>query len=172
MSRVLAWLRGLLKPTAFRLGLLAGLVAWAAAWAVITAAIAHPQARYNVEVVSNGADVSRLGGRRILVDNEQGVLLTDVCNEGCDDLWYRTRNTGENSYGVQVLDAAGQNLLGREFKPYVDSDTSIVMRWTLAGKDALAPDAEMLVVQKDGSLAPSKAPAETGRAPAPAIAKP
>jgi len=145
-------LRRLFTPTAFRVGLLAGVVTSAAAWATISTLISAQQAGYNVEVLSNGADVSRFGGHKVIVDNEQGVLLTETCNESCDDIGYRARSSGENSYGVRVIDAAGRNLLGPEFKPYVDSDTSTVMRWTLAGKDRLPPDAQMMVVRKDGSL--------------------
>lgn len=66
-----------------------------------------PAQDYNVEVVSQGAAVTKAGGRQIQVRTEYAQLMRQVCNEACDDLTFRTKGGGDTRYFVDVLDRKG-----------------------------------------------------------------
>jgi hypothetical protein len=61
--------------------------------------------RFNVDVASAGADISRNGGRRIVVANDRGAVV-QTCRGRCDDLRLQ-ESSGDNSYRVRILDSAG-----------------------------------------------------------------
>jgi hypothetical protein len=91
---------------AFTLGLASGIIAplvLFGAFEWIVSGSRPPE--FNVDVVTAGADVSRHGGRRVLVVNERGAVAQS-CNGECDDLRLR-ENSGDNSYWVRVLDRSG-----------------------------------------------------------------
>lgn len=90
------------RPTAFRLGLIAGLATSVAGLAIILAwpRSPAPPSPVNVVISSSGADLSRRAARRMVVSNTHGRLVQD-CRDVCDDLTV-TVATGENAFRVQV----------------------------------------------------------------------
>ncbi len=86
-----------------------------ATWALIAASFAAWETwvewlpPYTVEVLTKGEDVSRLGGRSIVVENDAaGALLKVTCNGDCDNLGYRLQTVEDEDveYRVRVLDSA------------------------------------------------------------------
>ena len=61
--------------------------------------------RFNIDVASVGADVSRNGGQRLVVANERGAIV-QTCRGRCDDLRLQ-ESSGDNSYWVRILDSTG-----------------------------------------------------------------
>jgi gas vesicle protein len=57
-----------------------------------------------------GADISRHGGSQVIVADERGNSIRQVCSERCDDLRATARST-DNAVKVQVLDAGGHCIL-------------------------------------------------------------
>lgn len=66
-----------------------------------------PAQDYNVELVSQGAAVTKAGGGQVQVRTEYVHLMRQVCNEACDDLTFRTKGGGDTRYFVDVLDRKG-----------------------------------------------------------------
>lgn len=93
----------------FGLGVAAGAGAFLAVcglgWLTVRAIV--PAQDYNVEVVSQGAAVTKAGGGQVLVRTEYGHLMRQTCNGACDDLTFRTKGGGDTLYLVDVLDRSG-----------------------------------------------------------------
>lgn len=168
--------RRLLRPTAFRIGLLSGLAVFLVSCGLFYLWLVRPfpEPRYNVEVVSSGADLSRAGARRLVVSNRYaGVLLAATCQDACDDLWHRLKHQGDEdvTYQVQVLDAAGGCVACGQ-PAYVEGvfGGGFIARWTLAG-DLNAQDMpHYFNLERDGSLTPlddEPAPSRSPQAAAP-----
>jgi hypothetical protein len=124
--------RRMFRVTAFRVGFAAGLAAWALIYVVV-----HPYRapKFNVEIVSSGLDVSRHGGRRLVVDHGHGSL-SQMCNGACDDLWYRASDD-ENDYVVQVLDAKGACIVCDQPRGIMGGYGGWSHRWSISGAEAL-----------------------------------
>lgn len=69
----------------------------------------YPEPEFNVEVSSNGADISRHGGQKLLVRHAQGSIV-QTCNGACDDLRYSGRDD-EDTYFISILGPAGQSIV-------------------------------------------------------------
>ena len=128
----MSWVRRVFRPTAFRLGFFGGLgLALLVVAIFVTLEFAGP--KYDGEVVSNGADVSRAGGRSITVRERDYRVFTAQCNGACDDLWYGRNVGGDTSMAVEVRDAAGR-CIACDGSAYMDGGFPFaVERWTLAG---------------------------------------
>jgi len=87
---------GAVLPVAVLLGFIGLLKLWSP----------DASARFNVDMSSVGADVTRHGGRRVIFANERGSVV-QFCNGECDDV-RRQESSGDNSYWVRVLDAQGR----------------------------------------------------------------
>lgn len=164
--------------TAFRGGLLSGLATCAffalalTAWSIWV----EPLPPYVVEVLVNGGDVSRLEGKRIVVENNSvGVLIAATCNGGCDDLGYRLRTVEDEDvrYRVKVLDAVGACVACGEFE-YVQPvfGPPGLSRWMIAGRKRLDVQPSRYDFRKDGTVKFVKAAerprlAEPAREPSP-----
>jgi len=97
--------------TAFRWGLVAGAVPILVVGAGVYLSIepyfyALP---FKVELLSNGADIDRAGGVKVIVTNGQGPVMTQLCRDGCDDLQFQAQPS-DNAVGVAVLDRARRPL--------------------------------------------------------------
>jgi len=125
----------------FRAGVAAGLVVALAGAAAVTLWPEGPTPAFNIEVVSNGADVSQHGGVKVIVANERDALV-QTCNGPCDDLNFRTNARGDTVYRVRVLDAAG-GCVACDAGQYVTSGGPEA-RWTVSGKDKLTSTVSIL----------------------------
>lgn len=101
------------RPTAFRLGFVAGLALSFVAGAVVLFGLEALDSqrwseRYNVEIVSHGDAISRHGAARVVAAGEKGSV-TQQCQGACDDLVIR-ETSGDNSYRVVVFDRRGARL--------------------------------------------------------------
>jgi hypothetical protein len=124
--------------TAFRWGLsigfLAAILLAGLLWVWMGPELYRP--RFNVEVISTGADVSRQGGAKVVVRNEQGIVAEQTCRDQCDDFELRA-DSGDNSFSVRVLDAAGQSLAGGDEIYVTGGYGAWITRWTVSGADTL-----------------------------------
>jgi len=149
-----------LRPTAFKIGLLSGFAMFLVICGLYYVWIVrpYPEPRYNVEVVSKGADVSRAGGRQLVIaNNSAGALLTTTCQDACDDLWHRAKHIGDEdiAYGVQVLDAAGRCVVcGGSWYAQGVFGARWIARWTLAGDLKSWGEPRYFTLRPDGSLEP------------------
>lgn len=155
MKGLQARLGGLLRPSPFRLGVLTGLGLFVLMWLLIYLLFfwPNPTPKYDVEVVSVGADVSRHGGHMIVVTNRGAVVFKSICNDGCDDIWYRTQSAGEgSSYAAKVLDIS-RNCVACYGEAYLGTTPlDGVARWTFAGHEKLNDELRYYHPQRDGSL--------------------
>jgi len=151
--------RRLLRPTAFGWGLIAGLASFALIWfGAYLVLRTGPAPAINVDVTSVGADVTRHGGAKLIVANETGAKFTVTCRDACDDLRFRTLS-GENRYGVRVLDAKGDCVA---CGPAVYTDAGYgapVWVWRIAGQDRLNVEPTLMTLEANGELTPAPAPA-------------
>ncbi|HKP77813.1 MAG TPA: hypothetical protein VJU34_01670, partial [Phenylobacterium sp.] len=110
----------------------------------------------NVEVISKGADVDRYGGRNMTVSNgNAGVFFKSTCKGGCDDLWYRHRSVGEESYTVRVLDASGGCVACGTAGYVTGGPFDGLYRWTFAGDVRRAGEPRNYRLERDGTLRPT-----------------
>jgi len=108
MSEATAGRRGF-RLTPFRTGLAAGVLLPLAAVSVLWLRdqLGEWKPRpFNVQVLSNGADVSRHGGVKIVISGERRAMV-QTCNGPCDDLTFQTNSGGDDVFRVKVLDASG-----------------------------------------------------------------
>lgn len=94
------------RLTAFRRGVLFGVLSPFVAMLALHWVVGPPL-RFNVQVISVGHDVSTHGGVKVAISSEYGRPITQTCNGPCDDLWVNTVS-GDDTYSVKVLDAAGR----------------------------------------------------------------
>lgn len=112
------------RMTAFRWGAVVGLAFTVAAGVGIYVWIqpvlyALP---FDVEVLSHGAEVTRGGGARVVVHDEQGVRLEQVCRDECDDVQFQA-DMPDNAVGITVYDVAGRVLTSVQPEVYVTNGT-------------------------------------------------
>jgi hypothetical protein len=98
---------GRFRITAFRIGVVAGIAAPLLVRLSLGPEFHEPV--FNVEMASTGADIGRHGGSKVIVSNEQGVIVEQTCRAGCDDLRLQVRSP-DNSFRVRVLDSSGRIL--------------------------------------------------------------
>lgn len=152
------------RVDAFRWGLIAGVVLPMAIplglIALLKLSIPDADApRFNVDMSSVGADVTRHGGRRVIFANEHGSVVQS-CNGECDDV-RREESSGDNSYWVRVLDAQGR-CVACSSGGYVTNGMETRLR--VAGAAAL----DIRESYGDGSAFSVKSPASGAvRSPAP-----
>jgi hypothetical protein len=152
------------RLTAFRAGTLAGLATFGAACTALYLLPSRPDSdpRFNVVVVSSGADVSRQGGQRLTVENnDAGILISAMCNGGCDDFGYglRTNEDEDIAYRVQVLDAAGACIVCEPYRyvqPVYGGPLSV--RWTITGSAKLEGRPRYFSYGPNGILEPLEKP--------------
>jgi hypothetical protein len=155
--------RSRLRPTAFRLGVLTGVVLFLVAWWLVYSWTrpTGPVADFDVEVVADGAALTRHGAGQFEVRNPRAILLRQVCNGACDDLSYRVEARGDDSYGVAVLDPKGR-CLSCDHTLYVETHANDVARFLVGGDKALSVDADYYKLRANGALERARAvPAET-----------
>jgi hypothetical protein len=153
--------RALLRLTAFRVGVLTGVALFLGGWWLVHSWTrpTGPVADFNVEVVSDGAALTRHGAGRFEVRNPRAVLLRQVCNGACDDLSYRVEAPVDDSYGVAVLDRKGR-CLSCDDGLYVETHANAVARFVVGGEKALSVDADYYKLQANGALERELVPAE------------
>lgn len=150
--------RRLLRPTAFRLGVLAGLGVFACLGLLIYLLFfwPNPEPDFNIQVISRGADLDRHGARNVTVGNDSaGLFFRSTCKEGCDDLWYRTRSSDEETYTAQVLDAAGACIACGTAGYVTRGPFGGLYRWTFASDLRRAGEPRWYHLERDGTLRPA-----------------
>jgi hypothetical protein len=154
------------RVTAFHVGLIAGAATAVAIPFLVFAAIdwLDPPQPYSLEVLANGADMSRAGGQRTLIepDWDDRPTITATCNGVCDDLGYRVI-TGDSAYTVRVLDAKGACVACGE-AGYVNTRTA--MRLRIGGAGKLVVTSELLGRGQEASQARGAAGAAAPKAAA------
>ncbi|WP_293474790.1 hypothetical protein [Phenylobacterium sp.] len=124
---------------------------------------------YNVEVLANGADVTRAGGRWLAVENNaDGTLLAVVCNGVCDDFGYRLKTVEDEdvAYRVRVAKATRECLACSAFmyvQPAIYGMPHLT-QWRLSGAGPLDAEPRRLNIDLNGVVTPlvePAAPAET-----------
>jgi len=99
----------LLRENPVLLGFLCGLVGFVVTVGLLWLWMSpFREPSFNVQLDSSGGAISRHAGRRLVLSHEHGSL-TQTCNGACDDLSYRAKD-GDNTYRLQVLNAAGECL--------------------------------------------------------------
>lgn len=154
-------LKKLLRPTAFRVGLLVGAgvcLALAGASYGVYRSVAGPSVGYNVEIASAGPALTRAGARQLEVRTTYGPIMRQACNGACDDLTYRVES-GDNAYRVAILNAKG-GCISCDTGLYVDKGLNTVARFDV--REGLTPlvQANYYKPQADGSLKPLPPPAK------------
>ena len=155
----MSMIQGLLRPTPFRVGLLAGAGVFLALAGLSYGAsrlVLGPRVEHNVQAVAAGAALTRVGARKLEVRTTHGLIMRQVCNGACDDLTYGAES-GDNSYELAVLDAKG-GCIACDAGIYVDGLMNSVAR--LEFRDGPAPrlQAAYYYPQPDGSLKLQRAP--------------
>ena len=103
--------------------------------------------KFNVDVVSLGAEVTRHGGRQLVVRHERGWTV-QTCRDGCDDL-HLQQFSGDNAYGVAVLDGAGKTLASDSDGYVTGGYGTSISRFDVSGRDVLRVRAR--VFRADGT---------------------
>ena len=128
--------RGLLRFTAFRVGFLVGLVTFlSGVWLLHVWMAPYRSDGANVDVAISGEDVTRSGGKMIVIRNQRGSF-TQTCNGACDDLKYRASDD-ENTYVVQVLNKNGACIACDQGRWIMGGYGGWSVRWVVAGEPAL-----------------------------------
>ena len=122
-----------LRLTPFRAGVIAGALLPPMAWLAVEINDLSPNWRpppSNVQVLSNGADISRHGGVKLVVSGERRSMV-QTCNGPCDDIVFQTNSRGDDVFRVKVLGASG-NCIACDGGQYVTSG-NMIARWLVAG---------------------------------------
>lgn len=125
-------LKSILRPTAFRLGYVIGL-----SFILLVMAIFHrfsdSQPDYEIEIIGAGADLDAHRVRELSLMTDRGVLFSQTCRGGCDDLWQRA-SLPEGAYELRVLDQDGA-CVACSTAGYVTS--GFPSGWNLRGREHL-----------------------------------
>ena len=136
----------------FQWGGMAGAVSAAALCLAIAVMLAPYRApEFNVEVLSNGLDVSQAGVVQVSVHDEAGTVLQQLCNGPCDDLRFREKSTHETVYWVKALDARGACLACDEGQYVSTGLGSWLNRWRISGAP-LRVTLSSITAEPDGKL--------------------
>ncbi len=125
-------LKSILRPTAFRLGYVIGL-----SFSLLVIALfqwfSENERDYDIEIIGVGADLDAHRARDVLLTTDRGVLFSQTCRGGCDDLWQRA-DLWEGVFELRVLDQGGACVACGE-PAYV---TGIIPAgWNLRGRERL-----------------------------------
>lgn len=106
--------------------------------------------QFNVDVVSTGADLTRYGGRQLVVRHERGRTV-QTCRDGCDDLRLEQITT-DNVYVVTAVDSDG-GILASGTDGYVTGGYGAgISQFDVSGRDQLRVQNRMMTA--DGATVP------------------
>lgn len=148
------------RLSAFSAGFAAGLATVAGMVLLLLAAPGWLGLRpsFNLEVLANGADISRAGGTRVVLEDDAGrPIVAATCNGPCDDLGYRLI-TSDSAHLITVLNARGEQI-AHGSDGYVDRFS--VARVRVAGAPRLTVAQEYLDPRDPRSPAAGQTPAAT-----------
>lgn len=148
MTGPLRLLRTVLRPTAFRLGVLAGVGSVLLVSGIV---VATQKARlpFNIQLIAVGTDLTQHGAATVQLRSDQKVELEQRCRDGCDDLW-ASFLLPETGYTFRVLDAHGAPVID-DTGTYASGSGSADRR-IIAGRETLRVRVSFL--EGDGSETP------------------
>jgi len=135
-----------IRLTAFSWGAITGSAMFAMVW-LATVALPAParDPAYDLQVVVAGGDVTRAGGRQVVV--VLGAANTVTCNDACDDLWVNWK-TGDNDAAVKILDAHGVCIASGQDQYVTNGETT---RIVVSGQAALQIRSSLIRLRADGT---------------------
>lgn len=132
-------LKAFFRPTAFRVGYVIGL-AFVLLIVAMFQDVSDGQPDFDLEIIGVGADLDAHRVRELVLQTDRGVLFSQTCRGGCDDLWQRAR-VPEGAYDLRVLDQSGACVVCST-AGYVSS--GLPSGWRLRGRERLDGTAHFL----------------------------